>query len=145
VTQVSGEDRQVPDRAALSRRKTHGQAAMDDRVVRFLLELGVGVRHRDRTREASVGRTRDRVPLGLFHRQAVCRDDRLAFERIRQEHERRVSALQRSAGLERPRQDVVEVDRIGELAEDPLPSALLLAATLSFHLSDPGSPRLHPL
>jgi hypothetical protein len=66
------------------------------------------------------------VPLGLFHRQAVGRDDRLALRGIGQEHERRVRALQRRPGLERAGQDLVEVDRPGELAEDPLPAALLV-------------------
>ena len=103
---------------------------MDDALARVRLpfELGVGVGHRDRAREPSVRRAGDRVPLRLLDGQAQRRDERLAAGGIREHDERRVGVLERPRCLERPREHLVEVDRPGQLPEDPAAPALLLGA-----------------
>jgi hypothetical protein len=68
------------------------------------------------------------MPLRLFDRQAERRHQGLAALRIREHHERRVRALEGPRRLERPCQHVVEVDRAGQLPEDPAAAALLLGA-----------------
>jgi hypothetical protein len=101
---------------------------MDDALAGFGLpfELGVGVGHRDRAREPSVRRACDGVPLRLFDGQPQCRHERLASLGIRQHDERRVGIFECPGCLEGAGEHLVEVDRSGELPEDPAPPAFLL-------------------
>ena len=72
------EDGQVPESPVLARQR-HGEAAADRRLLALpALELGIGVRHRDRPGEPAVRRAGDRVPLGLLDREAESRDERLS-------------------------------------------------------------------
>ena len=83
------------------------------------------------------------MPLRLFDRQAQRRDERLAALRVGQHDERRVGVLERPCRLERPGEHLVQVDRPGELPEDPAAPALLLgplerAGQLAAELVHPG-------
>ena len=47
---------------------------------------------------------------------------------IGEHHERRIGPSESPGGLQRPREDIVEVDRARELPEDAAPPALLLGS-----------------
>lgn len=86
------------------------------------------VGHRDRAREPAVRRPGDGVPLRLLHRQAEGGHQRLSSLSIGEHHERCVGPFESSRGLQRPRENLVEVDRARELPEDATPASLLLGA-----------------
>ena len=144
------EDGQVPESPVLARQR-HGEAAADRRLLALpALELGIGVGHRDRPGEPAVRRAGDRVPLGLLDREAESRDERLSALWLGKHDQGRVGALERAGGLQRPGEHLVQVDRAGELAEDPASPALLLGplqgtGQLSAELVHPGIQARHYL
>jgi hypothetical protein len=97
--------------------------------VDLLLVLVVAVRDRERARDAAVRRADDRaVALGLLGREPVRDDERAALEPVDEADERRVGRGRADGGVERPLQHVVEVDRAGELAEQPVTARVGLGA-----------------
>ena len=119
------EHRQIAERLRLAGQRD-GQAGVDRVLVAVPLRLRIGVGHRDRAGEPAVGRAGDRVPLGLLHGQPERCDERLAALCLGEHRERRVGPSETAGGLQRPRQDLVEVDRARKLPEDVTPPALLL-------------------
>jgi hypothetical protein len=118
IARVDGE---VADPAALGLER-HRHAAVDQAGLRRLLGV-VAVGDLDRAGPRPVRRPRDR--LGSVDGEASCRHRRRALGSF-EPHERGVDAFQPRAGLERPGENLVEVDRARDVREEPAPPALLL-------------------
>ena len=127
VAGLPGEDREVSQRTAVDEHR-HCETGVDECVRVLRLELRVRVADRDRSCDPPIRRTGDRMAFSFLDGKTERGDDRLSFDGIREHHERSVRFVESAGGLERPRQHLVEVDRAGELAEDPASSSFFLGA-----------------
>ena len=85
------------------------------------------VDERDRARIVSVGRPGDHLAVRFLGREAERRDDRLVVVG-RDRDQRRVDPGESAGRLQGPRENLVEVDRAGELGQVAVAAALLLRA-----------------
>ncbi len=112
------EDRQQPERRGLTRER-HRDPGSDRVVLGGSLHGAVVVRHRDRAGLAPVRRSRHRLALRLLGREAESSDDRLAAGLRRQRDQCGVDVVDRTGSFQHAGEDLVEVDRSGQLAEHP--------------------------
>ena len=87
--------------------------------------LGVLVDERDRTSLGTTRRTCDCLSLRLLRSHSERRNDRRPTIVV-ETGEGRIDSRHRPGGVERPGQDLVEIDRSGELTEHPVSPPLLL-------------------